>query len=514
LGGTTHAILVEWIEMSEKKEPEISRRSYLKYAGAGVVVVAVAAAGGAYYYSTTPSAPPPQTTAVVTTAAPTVTVTQPAATTAASVPPMGNVMIAVWGYHPEIVQNSINEWQTEYNDKATMSVVAGDWEPSMETRFISGIPIDTAYGNPFHANRWYKAGWIQNLESIHTSDLTPYDISEIKSALYPGVRDSWTASDGTLLALPYFTSDRGNISANDIMLQKAGISNYPETWADLYDQIDKIKAAGVADTPFLPHWFGEYFGICWGWLFEVANQGDNKAMFDDKTFEPTFDTNTLAADVLKKWVDIYNKGLVSKAVFTMSETDYIAAFTTGRYAYSPQQTYDTIGTFNSPSICPIAGHVSLVPATKQPWGLLDEGGYVMTSNRIRPRSDQDLKRAQSFEEFFGYKNKSGVFFVAKQWALVSFLNSGYSAILQDPDVIAGYTKQMGADRVDATMKAMNSLYNVVQQPRVWKTFWYTDWQTQVQQTLPDVVRGKISVNDGITKLRDSAESLLKQFPTE
>lgn len=298
------------------------------------------------------------------------------------------------------------------------------------------------------------------------------------------------------------------------MLDKAGLAgDYPATWADLYTQIAQIKSKGVSDTPFLPHWFAEYFGIAWGFLFEVANQGGNAALFDDKTFEATFDTNTLAADVLKTWVDIYNKGLVPKGVFTMSETDFIAAFTTGRYAYSPQQTYDTAGTFNSPSISPIAGHVNLVPAVKQPWGLLDEGGYVLTSNRIRPRSDQDLKRAQSFEEFFGYKNKAGVFFVAKQWAQVSFLNSGYPAILQDPDVMSAYTKQLGADRVDAFFKAMNSLYNVIQQPRVWKTFWYTDWQTKAQQILPDIVRGKTSVNDGITTLRKFALDSLKQFPT-
>jgi ABC-type glycerol-3-phosphate transport system substrate-binding protein len=498
--------------MTEKEEEskKVSRRRFLKY-GAAAAVVAAVAAGGAYYAMT----PPPTTPTAPSMTSSTAAATMPATTAAGGPAPIGSVNLAVWGYHPEIVQKSIAHWGQDYNDQASMSVVAGDWESSMETRFIAGIPIDVCYANPFHAIRWYKAGWIQNLESIQTASNIPYDISAVKSALYEGVRASWTATDGTLLALPYFTSNRGNLAANDQMLDKLGLSGeYPQTWSDLYDQIAKIQAKGVA-TPFLPHWFAEWFGACWGWLFEVANRATNgnDAMFDSKTFEATFDTNTLAAEVLTDWVNLWKAGAVPKGVLTMSESDFIAAYATGRYAYSPQQTYDIIGTFNTPSICPIAGSVSLVPATKQPWGLLDEGGYVLTSNRTRPRSDQDLKRAESLETFMGYKDKEGTYFVAKQWAEVSFLNSGYPDILKDPDVISAYTTQLGANRVNTFFSNMNSLYNVIQQPAVWKTFWYTDWQTQVNQTLPNVLTGKTTVNDAITTLRQSALNLLKQYPT-
>jgi branched-chain amino acid transport system substrate-binding protein len=73
-------MFLQGIGMTEQKK--ISRRSYIKYAGAGVVAVAAAAAGG--YYYTSMQQPPPTTLVTTTAAATTAAATTAAATTAAA----------------------------------------------------------------------------------------------------------------------------------------------------------------------------------------------------------------------------------------------------------------------------------------------------------------------------------------------------------------------------------------------------------------------------------------------
>jgi len=66
---------------SMPEEKKVSRRNYLKYAGAGIVVVAVAGAGA--YYAMSPTAAPPSTTEMTTAPPPTTqTTSAPAPTTA------------------------------------------------------------------------------------------------------------------------------------------------------------------------------------------------------------------------------------------------------------------------------------------------------------------------------------------------------------------------------------------------------------------------------------------------
>ena len=136
-------------------------------------------------------------------------------------------------------------------------------------------------------------------------------------------------------------------------------ADFPKNWDELYDQLYEIRDKGV-DQPLLPHWINEWYGISWGFDFEVMNRGGQVAHPD--THEPllTTDPEGPAYKTLEDWKRIWNDGLVSEEVLTYNESSYIDAYASGRYVFSPQQLYD-LETFNREDRSQIAGHASLLP---------------------------------------------------------------------------------------------------------------------------------------------------------
>jgi multiple sugar transport system substrate-binding protein len=495
----------------------LNRREALSTAGkiaiTAVVVGVVAGVGGYLAGSVTapPAAPQTVTTTVRVTQTVPTTITVGAPTTTTQVQryitrhaqrPATTLIMNGWGYRPDVVKENIRIFNEQLNENAEYEVISGDYPALMESKFISGAKVDVLYGNPFHGARWYARGWIRSLTKVISERYGSDLYKKIISDMYPSVADGFTSTDGHLFALPYFTSARGNILYNELLTQKAGIDEPPASWWDLYEKIEIVKNKGVVDTPFLPHWFKEWFGMAWGWLFETMNRAkspDGKDCLFDEDFNPVFGPDTEAGKVLKDWADIWKKGLVPKGVVTMTEADYLAAFGTGNFAYSPQQTYD-LKTFNDPATSKFAGHCRLVPVKEHSWGLLDMGGYHLAT----PETDPDFNRALQLELWYGYRDINGVLFVAKKWAIETALNAGYREILSDPDVMAAYAKWMPyPEELEYEKKIME----VVPFPWIWKSPWYLDWQTKASDLLPLAASGQRSPEDVVKELYEYAKKV-------
>ena len=81
-----------------------------------------------------------------------------------------------------------------------------------------------------------------------------------------------------------------------------------------------------------------------------------------------------------------------------------------------------------------------VPVAEQPWGIIDEGIYTVPKRATD--TEEKLARKYRLAGFFGYRDETegGELYVAKRWAIEAALNSGYKAILQDPEVIEAYNQ--------------------------------------------------------------------------
>jgi len=401
-----------------------------------------------------------------------------------------------WNYRPEVVQDNTNRFNQAFKENVDYQTITGDYIAIMENFHIANQPLDMAYANPATLYRWSIPGWVHDYERW-------WSVDDARGEMYDGVRDSLSIK-GKLYGLPYFVSIRGTIMANNAILSKAGITpdQYPKTWAELYDQCRQLKASGaVQGPPLLPHWFaaGVWFGVSWGYLFECLNTG---AVLFDENNQPVFDDKTLA--ILVEWRKLMEEGIVPEGVFTMGEADYIDAFAKGTYAYSPQQIYD-LKVFNDPARSQIAGQVAPVPVNGQPWGLIDEGIYSVPN-----RNDSDEKLARKFRlaGWFGYRDHENQLYVAKRWAIEAALNSGYKAILEDPEVIEAYKSWLPDP---AMLDTLNGILNAGQFPKAWQTFWWEEWNATAMTELPKAILGQAPVEEVHANLKKLAEELVDRY---
>ena len=292
-----------------------------------------------------------------------------------------------WQYKTDIVQDNVDRYNNEQAGKVDYATVTGDYPAIMEQNLMAGAELDVLYANPSQAGRYFDGGWIMPAETLP-------NIDAIKADMYPNILDAWSYK-GQLLGLSYFVSTRGVMHVNLKKYYELGYSDadFPKNWDELYDQLYEIRDKGV-DQPLLPHWINEWYGISWGFDFEVMNRGGQVAHPD--THEPllTTDPEGPAYKTLEDWKRIWNDGLVSEEVLTYNESSYIDAYASGRYVFSPQQLYD-LETFNREDRSQIAGHASLLPYQGQSWGLLDSAVYHMTSRERSDAQTDDVKRFAS-----------------------------------------------------------------------------------------------------------------------
>jgi ABC-type glycerol-3-phosphate transport system substrate-binding protein len=296
------------------KGKEISRRSYLKYAGAGVVVVAVAGAGA--YYATQPTAPPPTPTS--TTSAPAVTSTVvPTPTTESFIEksrkrgPVKLVFAVVSGPRFEFaVRPIIDSFKKEYPWIDVELDVASMGEHS----FVK-VPTELAsrQGNIDLFYMGYEQTMTYFLNGF-TLDMTPYiNHDEV------GIRDRWddflqvpresftlTLPDGSggwkepqICAIPMDSNSQAMFYRPDI-LDSAGIS-VPKTWDDIVALNDKLwnpsaktyGFAGALTSVFKTYSFCSHFEGAGGTFF-------------NENWEPQFHTDA-GTKALQEMIDVNKK---------------------------------------------------------------------------------------------------------------------------------------------------------------------------------------------------------------
>ena len=409
------------------------------------------------------------------------------------------VFMRGWAYKPNIVQENVDKYNAELGGNVDYATITGDYPSIIENRLIAGEPIDFFYSNPFIAYRMNGGGYAMTVD-----EALPDMIDEIKAEMYPNILEAWSNSDGELLGLSYFVSDRGVIHVNMKMLRDAGIpeEDWPTTWDELYDLMHVLKNEHGIETPFLPHWFNEYYGIGWGFTFEVLNRGGQFA--DPETHQPVLSTTEGAAyETLKDWKEAINSGLVPESVLSMRESDYVEAWTSGKYAMSPQQIYD-LAPFNDPERSAIAGEVTLLPYKGQSWGFVDSGIYVLSSRDRSPDSQEDTAR---FFNWYGYKDQNGEFFIADKWVDESILFSGYKSVMENPRTAEVITSKLARPEDYQTML---DVYAEMPYPNgIWKVIWSSEFDPFLKDLVTDFLANDReieptiqAINDHITELND------------
>jgi multiple sugar transport system substrate-binding protein len=403
-----------------------------------------------------------------------------------------------WQYKTDIVQDNVDRYNRELGGNVDYATVTGDYPAIMETNLIAGAELDILYANPSQAARYFDGGWVLTAENLP-------NIDEIKADMYPNILEAWTYK-GELTGLSYFVSTRGVMHVNLEKYYELGFTDedFPATWDELYDQVYEMRDKGL-EQPLLPHWLSEWYGISWGFVFEVMNRGGEIA--DPETHQPVLDTaeGSPAWATLEDWKRIWNDGLVPEEVLTYNESAYIDAFASGRYVFSPQQLYD-LETFNREDRSQIAGQASLLPYQGQSWGLLDSAVYLMTS---RNRSEEHTQDVMRFANWYGFRDHEGEIFVGQRWMQESMLFSGYKSVMESA---ATAERMKGALAREQDIEAVLGVYAATPYPKgIWNVVWSEEFNSWLRDELQEFVLNDGDIASMLTAINEQISSLNSKY---
>jgi ABC-type glycerol-3-phosphate transport system substrate-binding protein len=403
-----------------------------------------------------------------------------------------------WQFRTDVVQSNVNTYNKTFNGKVNYATVTGDYPAVMEKALIANDELDVLYANPSSAVRYMGGKWVLPASELPNGQ-------EIADGMYPNIREAWSVG-GKLLGLSYFVTTRGALEVFLKPYLAAGFTEaqFPTNWDALYDMIYKLHDKGVA-TPFLPHWFGEYFGVSWGFVFEVMNRGGQVA--DPETHKPALTLDGPAGKTLAAWKKLWKSGMVPEEVFSYNEAAYINAFRSGRYIFSPQQLYD-LKTFNDKAQSgDVAGQVTLLSAKEQSWGLIDSALYVMAARKGRSAAlTDDVKK---FVDWYGYKNEKGEFVVANRWLKENMLFSAYKAVMDSPQAREAVTTSlMRPEDYDRVLE----VYAKTPYPRgIWNVVWSEEFNFWLRDKLFAFLQKDLDAATVINDANAKIEELNKHY---
>ncbi|WP_172327893.1 ABC transporter substrate-binding protein [Mangrovicoccus sp. HB161399] len=402
-----------------------------------------------------------------------------------------------WQFRTDVVQGNVDRYNSEMGGNVDYATVTGDYPSIMEKTLIAKGDLDVLYANPSSAVRYMGGGWVKPASELPNGQ-------EIADAMYPNIREAWSV-DGKLLGLSYFVTTRGAMLVNMKAVEKAGMTaaDLPTTWDEFYDAVYKMHEAGI-ENPFLPHWFAEYFGVSWGFVFEVMNRGGQVA--DPETHAPVLTADGPAGDTLRAWKKLWKSGIIPEEVLSYNEAGYIDAFRSGRYAFSPQQLYD-IKTFNDPAqSADIAGSVTLLSAEKQSWGLIDSALYVMTNRKRSAALESDVEK---FVSWYGYKDQDGTFAVANRWLEENMLFSAYKPVMESDAARDSVSKSlMKPEDYDTVL----DVYASAPYPKsIWNVVWSEEFNFWLRDKLFEFLQNDLAPEDVIDAANAEMERLNKRY---
>ncbi|TGS71733.1 extracellular solute-binding protein [Mesorhizobium sp. M3A.F.Ca.ET.201.01.1.1] len=401
-----------------------------------------------------------------------------------------------WQFRTDLVEANVSRYNSELAGKVQYQTVAGDYPSVMQNYLISGAEVDVLYGNPSQAVRYLEAGWLAPADDLP-------DFQEVASDMYPNIKDAWSYKD-KLMGLSYFVSNRGIIHTNMKRFLDSGLTeaDFPKNWPELYDVLYKLRDRGQKE-PFLPHWFNEWFGIGWGFAFEVMNRGG--AVADPQTHKPMLTDTGPAAETLEAWKRLWKDGFVSEEVLTYNEAAYTGAFRSGRFVMSPQQHYD-LKLFNTPGNSPAAGSISFLPYQGQSWGMIDSAMYLMSSRKRPTPATDDVRR---FLSWYGYKDQDGAYFVAEKFMKETMLFSAYKGVMEKPEtaetIRASLAREGDAERLLEVYKHADypkGIFNVV---------WSEEYNAWVKEKLSAFLLNDLEVVKTIHEMNDKMAALNDKY---
>ncbi|MCY3979638.1 MAG: extracellular solute-binding protein [Chloroflexi bacterium] len=148
-----------------------------------------------------------------------------------------------WPYQVDVVTENLGRFTEQSGHGAEfLPFPSNEYHDKMVASFVAGTEFDVAYVRDSYLAEWASAGWILPITGLPGAD-------ELLADLPAGIIEQMSY-DGEVYGLPYYSGVQ-TMAYNASHLEAAGIDAPPETWAEMLEQAQMIKDAGVVEYPIL-----------------------------------------------------------------------------------------------------------------------------------------------------------------------------------------------------------------------------------------------------------------------
>lgn len=208
---------------------------------------------------------------------------------------------AMGGVNGEALDNLVKKFNEENEYGITVvSEYQGSYDDSinkLKSAQLGNMGADLVQVYDIGTRFMMDSGWVVPMQDLVDAD--GFDLSVIE----PNIAAYYTVGD-KLYSMP-FNSSTPILYYNKDMFEAAGIEKAPESFAEIKEAGDKLKASGVDEVISLGiyGWFFEQFTCKQG--LDYVNNGNGRESY---ATEVAFDKNDAALNILTAWKDLYDNG--------------------------------------------------------------------------------------------------------------------------------------------------------------------------------------------------------------
>lgn len=388
------------------------------------------------------------------------------------------IYFATWSAAVDTVKSHIAAFEAKTGLKVEYSNTPwAQYRENLITKFVGRAPIDTLWVSDSWLPEWAEAGWIAPIDQY--KDLTKYN-SDVDQFCV----DSMTYK-GKQYGITYYTDFMGFI-VNGEMLQKAGISKAPTTWAEVREQAKIIKAKGLSEYPILVSMAQET------WLIEFMSAlvfSHGGRFTDDQGNAVMQDPQTGAVEALNWLVACIKDKTLSPSCVETGELAALKSFSAGQHAFGLIPKY-RLRTLNDPKQSKVAGSANLALMPKGDKGSHATVGW-MRFYGMTPRAQANAEHAANtakLMEWFGGKANGEYKF---QKLLFNDVGAGFGvkSLFKDPEMRAAY-KAYGDIDLIGHQQSLARKKDVV-------TPWFGEWQDANGAAWQSALLGKVSAEQAL-----------------
>lgn len=400
---------------------------------------------------------------------------------------------SAWSAAVDLVQSHVAAFQKAKGiDVDYSNFPWAQYRETMITRLVGGAPLDMMWVSDSWLPEWAEAGWIKPINGF--AELMKYNDEAEDFCI-----DSMTYG-GQQYGLTYYTDFMG-FMYNKAMLEKAGIANPPETWADVVEQSLKLKEAGVSEYPLMLGLAQE------SWLIEfmAAMVYSNGGRFTDDSGKAAMQSPSEGAVAALQWITdaVHTHKIISPACVETGELAGLKAFAAGNHAFAMLPKY-RIRTLNDPEQSQIAGDATLMMMPKGDNGSHATVGWMRFHGMSAGAAADPTRAANTAKliEWFGGKAEGEYRF---QKLLFTDIGAafGVKPLFDDPEVQAAYNAYTDVKVVQA-QQAQALKKDVV-------TPWFGEWQEVNGAAWQSAILQQETAEEALNRSAESWDGLKAQF---